>query len=326
MLFRSIEYQSAFIFGSSNDNNTVRKDKYGSYRVIGLEPQFNKIAPAKILKGRFLNELDIKEARKVCVVGTRVVNDLYGEEEDPIGTMLRINNIYYMVVGVAEAYSSNVNIFGNVEEQVNIPISTLQRSMNKGNKIDGLAVTAYEDIDIDGLEADIKQFLMRRHHVSPDDEDAIQSFSFKMILSSIQMLFVGLNALIWIVGLGTLLAGLIGVSNIMLVTVRERTQEIGIRRALGATPRVILTQVLSESVVLTTLSGVVGITVGAGVLALVGSVMGDGGSDSMMQDPQISFGVAIGALVILIVSGLFAGMLPTKRALQIKPIEALRDE
>ena len=143
--FGDIEYQSAFIFGSSNDNNTVRKDKYGSYRVIGLEPQFNKIAPAKILKGRFLNELDIKEARKVCVVGTRVVNDLYGEEEDPIGTMLRINNIYYMVVGVAEAYSSNVNIFGNVEEQVNIPISTLQRSMNKGNKIDGLAVTAYED-------------------------------------------------------------------------------------------------------------------------------------------------------------------------------------
>ena len=321
--YKEIRYLTGFLFGGYNINNVVRNDKMGSFQIIGLEPQYNQIIPNRILEGRYLNEIDILESRKVCVIGLRVVNDLFVPGEKVIGSLIRVSNIYYTVVGVMEPYSENVSMFGPTDKQINVPITTLQRSMNRGNKIDGLAMTAYDDIKVGDLEQEVMASLKRRHHVSPEDIQAMDSFNLEQVFSTFNMLGVGLTVLIWIVGLGTLLAGLIGVSNIMLVTVRERTQEIGVRRALGATPRVILTQILSESIVLTTLAGVLGITAGTLVLAGISSMIPP---DSFMQNPQITFSIAIIALVILIVSGLLAGILPAKRALQIKAIEALRDE
>ena len=190
------------------------------------------------MQGRYLNEIDVLEARKVCVIGERVVNDLFLPGEEVIGSLIRVNNIYYTVIGVMTPYSENESLFGPTYQQINILITTMQRSINKGNKIEGVAVTAYDDIKVSQLEEELSAFLKRRHHVSPDDDQAIGSFNLEQIFSTFNMLGVGLTILIWIVGLGTLLAGLIGVSNIMLVTVRERTQEIGIRRARSEERRV----------------------------------------------------------------------------------------
>lgn len=324
-----IKYMSGIIFGNrgGSTNNVVRLDKFGSFSIMGFSPDYNRINPSRILEGRFINDIDVREYRKVCVIGKRVVNDLYAPDEEVIGSLIRINGIYYTVVGVCEAISKNVNVFGDPEEMINLPFTTLQQAQNEGNKIHGIALAAKPSIDIADLEEDVKLLLKKRNSISPTDPKAVGSFNVKKIFDVFQALIIGINALIWIVGLGTLLAGVVGVSNIMLVTVRERTQEIGVRRALGASPFTILKQVMSESLVLTFLAGIFGVVLGVGFLAVVSQILAANPSDSMpLSNPQISFGTAIVALIVIIVAGLIAGWLPSKRALQIKAIDALRDE
>lgn len=322
-----IKYMSGVMFGGSSTNNVVRLDKFGSFSIMGFSPDYNLINPSRILQGRFINDIDIREYRKVCVIGKRILNDLYAPGEEVVGSLLRVNGIYYTVVGVSEAVSKNINVFGDPEEMINLPFTTLQQAQNQGDKVHCIALAAKPSVNIVELEEDVKMLLKNRNSIAPTDPKAVSSFNAKKIFDIFQALIIGINALIWIVGLGTLLAGVVGVSNIMLVTVRERTQEIGVRRALGASPFTILKQIMSESLVLTFLAGIFGIVLGVGVLAIVSQILVANPSDKMpLSNPQISFGIAIAALMVIVVAGLVAGWLPSKRALQIKAIDALRDE
>jgi putative ABC transport system permease protein len=286
---------------------------------MGFSPEYNKINPSKILQGRYINEMDIIERRKVCVIGEKILNDLYLPNENAVGSLILINGVYYKVVGVVQPYSQNFNIFGNAAEMIVLPFSTMQLAMNMGKDIHCIAITADNRENIADYENSIKILLKERNTISPSDTGGVEAFNLQVFIKPFMMLLFGVNALMWFVGLGTLLAGAIGVSNIMLITVRERTQEIGVMRALGATPAKIITQIMSESVVLTALAGVIGIVCGVGLLSVIGNLV-------EMENLQISFSIAILALCILIVCGLFAGLLPSSRALKIKAIDALRDE
>lgn len=318
-----IQYLAPVLFGGGGTNNVTRNDKVGSFGVKGNYPAYNKIDESRMIKGRYINDIDIVEKRKVCVIGERVLEVLFPKNEDPIGKNIQVNGIYFQVIGVAQ-HTSDINIGGSSEETVVLPFSTMQQAFNQGNVVHFLAVTAQPGIKVKVIEDKIREVLKARHSISPDDKKAVGGMNIEDQFTMFLYLGIGIGSLIWIVGLGTLLAGGIGVSNIMLVTVKERTKEIGIRRALGATPRNIITQIMSESIILTLIAGVTGLMFGVGLLALVGMALSQG--DQFFKDPQISFGVAIGALFILLVIGTLAGFIPANRAMSIKPIEAIREE
>jgi len=318
-----IQYIAPVLFGNGGTNNVTRNDKVGSFNVKGNYPSYNKIDESIMIKGRYINDIDIVENRKVCVIGERVLEVLFPMNEDPIGKNIQVNGIYFQVIGVGR-HTSDINIGGRGEETVVLPFSTMQQAYNQGNIVHFLAVTAQPGIKVKVVQDKISEVLKDRHSISPDDKKAVGGMNIEDQFTMFLYLGIGIASLIWIVGLGTLLAGGIGVSNIMLVTVRERTKEIGIRRALGATPRNIITQILSESIVLTLIAGVAGLMLGVGLLSLVGMALSQG--DQFFKDPQISFGVSIAALLILLVIGTLAGFIPANRAMSIKPIEAIREE
>jgi len=318
-----IQYIAPMIFGGNSNNNVLRNDKAGSYHIKGNFPAYNLVDNQKILFGRYINDIDIAEKRKVCVIGERVYEVLFPNDENPIGKNIQVKGIYFQVIGVTRG-TSNINIGGDSQETVVLPFTTMQQAYNMGNDIHFLAVTAQPGIKVKVVEEKIRTALKAAHSISPDDKTAVGGMNIEDQFTMFLYLGIGIASLIWIVGLGTLLAGAVGVSNIMLVTVRERTKEIGIRRALGATPRNIITQILTESIVLTLIAGVAGIMFGVGILSLVGKILEN--SDGMFKDPQISFGVGIGTLIILMVIGTLAGFIPANRAMKIKPIEAIREE
>jgi putative ABC transport system permease protein len=312
---------------SSEDKNVVYGSRSGSFTVKGVMPEYNEIEKSKIMKGRFINETDIAANRKVCLLGKKVYTTMFERGENPIGKMVKVNGIYFQVVGVARSYTDNVNINGSVDESVILPFTTMQQVFALGDKINFFALVADDDTPLPEIEEDIMQLLKQRHDIAPTDKDAIRSFNLTEIFKAFKGLFFGIHILIWIVGLGTLMSGIIGVSNIMLVTVKERTREIGVRRAIGAKPKNIITQVLSESLLLTTLAGLVGLCIGVGIMAIVGMITSNMPSDNMMfQDPYMSFKAAVLATIIVILSGLLAGVLPALRAIQIKAIDAIREE
>jgi putative ABC transport system permease protein len=318
-----IQYLAPVLFGGGGTNNVTRNDKAGSYGVKGNYPSYNLIDESKMVYGRYINDIDIVEMRKVCVIGERVYQVLFPKDEDPIGKSIQVNGIYFQVVGVAR-HTSDVNIGGNAEESVVLPFSTMQQAFNQGNKVHFMAVTAKPGIKVKVIEDKIHEVLKAKHNIAPNDKKAIGGFNIEDQFNMFLYLGIGIAVLIWVVGLGTLFAGAIGVSNIMLVTVRERTREIGIRRALGATPRNIIVQILSESIILTLIAGIAGLMVGVGLLSLVGMALSHG--DQFFKDPQISFSVAIAAFFILLIIGTLAGFIPANRAMNIKPIEAIREE
>lgn len=318
-----LQYISPMLFSGGNEKNVVRGDKNGSYRIKGCFPEYDLIEKSKMLYGRYVNDIDIAEKRKVCVIGERIYEVLFQKGEDPTGKQVRVNGIYFQVVGVARS-TSGVNIGGETAETVVLPFSTMQQAFNQGNIVHLLAATAKEGVPVKKVQNQILEILKQQHQVSPDDKDAVWTMNIEEQFKMFNYLGIGIAALIWIVGLGTLFAGAIGVSNIMLVTVRERTKEIGIRRALGATPRNIIGQILSESVVLTVLAGLLGIVLGVGLLRGAGIVLSQG--DQFFKDPQVSFGMAIGSLLIIIVIGAMAGYIPAQRAMMIKPVEAISEE
>ena len=318
-----IQYLAPVLFGNGGTNNVTRNDKAGSYGVKGNYPAYNLIDESKMIFGRYINDIDIVEKRKVCVIGERVYQVLFPKDENPIGKNIQVNGIYFQVIGVAR-HTSNINIGGNAEESVILPFSTMQQAFNQGKIIHFMAITAKPGIKVKVIEDRIHQVLSEKHNISPEDKKAVGGFNIEDQFNMFLYLGIGIAVLIWVVGLGTLFAGAIGVSNIMLVTVRERTKEIGIRRALGATPRDIIKQILSESIILTLIAGVSGLMFGVGILSLVGLALSKGGQ--FFRDPQISFSVAIAALIILLIIGTFAGFIPANRAMNIKPIEAIREE
>jgi putative ABC transport system permease protein len=318
-----IQYLAPVLFGGRKTNNVTRNDKAGTYNVKGNYPSYNRIDESKMIQGRYVNDIDIAEKRKVCVIGERVYEVLFPKKDNAIGKSIQVNGIYFQVIGVAR-HTSSINIGGNAEETVVLPFSTMQQAFNQGNIIHFMAVTAQHGIKVKVIEDKIHAVLQAKHNISPEDKKAVGGFNIEDEFNMFLYLGIGIAAMIWIVGLGTLFAGAIGVSTIMLVTVRERTKEIGIRRALGATPRNIIQQILSESIVLTLIAGVAGLMFGVGLLALVGMALSHG--DQFFKDPQISFSIAIASLFILLIIGTLAGFIPANRAMNIKPIEAIREE
>ena len=312
---------------TSEDKNVVYSNRSGSYTVKGVMPEYNNIMKSRILKGRFINDTDIANRRKVCLLGKRLYEELFENGEDPLGKMVRVNGLYFQVVGVISSYNTNVNVNGSPDESVVLPFTTMQQLFSLGDNIYFFLLAASDNASIAEIEDEVKLLLKQRHDVAPDDKTAISSFNLEEVFKAFKGLFLGIHILIWIVGLGTLLSGIIGVSNIMLVTVKERTREIGVRRALGAKPKSIIGQVLSESLLLTVLAGLVGLCIGVGIMAIVGTVTANMPSDNMMfQDPNMSFTAAVAATIIVIISGLLAGVLPAWRAIQIKAIDAIREE
>lgn len=320
-----IKYIGGMLFGWKQDNNTFYNDKYGTYYVKGVEPDIVRILPQQLLRGRYVNQIDVAEKRKVCVIGKKVYEELFLPGENPEGKMIRVNGQPYRVIGVCNP-TTGATINGDDKEAVILPISTMQQNEQRGETLDMLAIALHESADMDNTEKKITELIKSQNMISPTDPQAVSVFNLEKQFRIFRYLFLGIQALIWIVGTGTLIAGIVGVSNIMLVTVKERTREIGIRRALGAKPRTILSQILSESLTLTSLAGFLGLGAGVGLLQIISLGMPQENNSSFFSAPQIPFDIAVIASVILLISGLMAGILPVWRALQIKPIDAIREE
>jgi len=291
--------------------------------VKGLYPNYEQIEHQEMTYGRFINDVDIREARKVCVIGKRVYESLFTSGEDPCGKYIRVNNIYYQIIGMCSS-EGNISINGSSSESVSIPFTTMQKAYNVGNKIHVLCFIMKPGYKVSNITTDVERVIKETHYIHPDDKQAIMLIDAEALFSMVDNLFIGISILTWMVGLGTLLAGIIGVSNIMMVTVRERTTEIGIRRAIGAQPKDILQQILSESMVLTSVAGMGGISLAVFVLNIIERAANDAGDISIHY--QVSFGTAIGTCLLLIALGILAGLAPAYRAMAIKPIDAIRDE
>ena len=259
----------------------------------------------------------------MCVIGKRVYESLFKPGEDPCGKYVRVNGIYYRIIGMCSS-EGNVNIQGQASEAIVLPFSTMQQTYNLGKKLDVVCFIMKPGIKVKDVQPEVERLVKAAHYIAPDDKQAVMFLNAEAMFSMMDNLMTGVHFLIWMVGLGTLFAGAIGVSNIMMVTVKERTTEIGIRRAIGARPKDILQQILSESMVLTTIAGMAGISFAVFVLQILEKAANDPGV--IKTHYQVSFGLAIGTCILLIALGVLAGLAPAYRAMAIKPIEAIRDE
>ncbi|MFC2101075.1 ABC transporter permease [Bacteroidota bacterium] len=303
-----------------------RLERSGAFPVYGTTPDANRIDPVEILNGRFINQNDINERRKVIIIGTKVYNDLFETGETAIGEYIKIQGAYYKIIGLFKSKNKGGQADRD-NQSIHMPLTTLQKTFNYGNIIGWYAITSHKNIPVEIVEQKAKTLLASRHHIHPDDKRAIGSFNLHKEFKQMTNLFVGINGLIWIVGIGTLLAGVIGVSNIMLIIVKERTREIGIQRAIGATPWNIISQIITESVLLTTIAGYFGMVAGIGLVESVNYILIQFNAESeVFKNPEINFSTAIAALILLIISGIFAGFIPAKRAVSIRPVEAIRNE
>ena len=304
-------------------NTAYYGDQKTSPRIQGTVPELAQVLSPKLYYGRFLNEMDIKEHRKVCVIGKKVYKELFKEGGDPCGKKIRVDSTYYEVIGV-DYSSSNISFGGRAEEKVTIPITMMQAAFNRGNEVDLIAATGRKGVMMSKITPRIRETIARAHYVDPTDEEGCGIFNTELMFQMINNLFKGVNILIWLVGLGTLFAGAIGVSNIMMVTVRERTTEIGIRRAIGATPKNILSQIISESIVLTLVAGMSGIFFGVMILQMLEMANTE---DGIIETHfQVGFWTAIFCAFVVGSLGVLAGLAPAARAMSIKPVDAMRDE
>lgn len=307
-------------------DNVIRGLNSGAFQILGDYPDMNLIDPVNIETGRFLNDIDIEKRRKIVVIGSRVKESLFEPDEDPIGEYIRIQGVYFKVVGVFSSKKSGEQGDGD-NQAIFMPFTTLQKTYNYGDIVGVFAITGKDDVSVSKIEEEVIKILKQRHKISPEDDQAIGHFNVEKEFKQMKGVFMGIDGLIWLVGIGTLLAGVIGVSNIMLVIVKERTKEIGIQRAIGATPAKIVSQIITESVFITAFAGYIGLVVGVGLIELVNFALIKFGVDSnMFRNPEVNFQIAVTALIILIIAGAFAGFVPAKRAISIKPIDALRSE
>lgn len=301
----------------------VNGDNKFNANVKGQLPNYAKVEPPKLYYGRYINDMDIAQQRKVCVIGKRVYKTLFPQGGDPCGQLVRLDSVYYTVIGV-DYSTGNMSVNGTADESVAIPLSLMQRAFNRGDEIEMIAITARPGTTINDITPRIREVIARAHHVDPADEKSVMVFNTEVLFGMMDNLFDGVDLLIWLVGIGTLLAGAIGVSNIMMVTVKERTTEIGIRRAIGATPRVILTQIISESILLTAVAGMTGILFAVMILQMMELGFTE---DGIVQSHfQVTFWIAVGAAALLAALGVLAGLAPAARAMAIKPVDAMREE
>ena len=312
----------AGVFGSAG-GSIVRGTKTGTYSVYGEYPEYIKIATSKIYDGgRFINQSDIEDDRKVCVIGERTQLELFEEDEDPIGKFISINKINFRVVGVHKFVQGGG--FGD-DGDIYIPFTTFKKIFNTGDDVGFFMIAADEDADGVKVEKDIKATLKQIHKIDPNDERAIGGFNLGEIFRKTMNFANGLTFLSLVVGIATILAGIIGIGNILLISVKERTKEIGIRRALGATPAEVRSQIILESVFLTILAGVIGIILGALVLYGINAATMDQ-TDFPYTNPTVPIPYVLGALALMVLLGTLIGIIPAQRAVSINPIDALREE
>ncbi len=305
--------------GMLNYNATIYyNDKnYSSGGIQGVESGYADINAPVMNEGRFINDLDERGSKKVCVLGKRIAGELFGSES-ALGKFVLIDNIYYKVVGVA-SQKSQASIGRRIDESALIPLSTVRRAYNEGVKIDYFVYTTNPGVKPSSIKQTFFRTVRAMHPIHPDDEQALEMWDVSEEFEQVAAVFSGINILVLFVGLGSLLAGIIGVGNIMWIIVKERTQEIGIRRAIGAKPRDIIMQVLSESVVLTIVAGTAGICFAVLVLTAVAIGTEETGF-------QLQFAHAVTIMVLFLVLGTAAGTIPALKAMNIKPIEALNDK
>ncbi|MDR5589395.1 ABC transporter permease [Christiangramia sp. SM2212] len=312
--------------GFGGDNNVVRGLNSGAFNVYGDYPEIIQQETMDITSGRFLNYSDINGKRKVAIIGDGVESALYDKGEDPLGTYIKINGVNFMVIGTYKKKSRG----GDAEEgqkEIYVPFTAFSQAFNRGNKVGWMAITAKDGSSITNLKGNIIEIIKSRHTIHPEDDRAVGNFDLYQEFSKVNGLFIALKAVAYFVGVLVLLSGIIGISNIMLIVVKERTNEIGVRRALGATPWSIRGQILMESIFLTIISGMAGIILATAVIWLVNLQLdGMDTSEMMFLNPSVNLGVVMIALTILIISGLLAGLIPAQHAIKVKPVDALRTE
>ncbi len=302
-------------------NNVTRDNKAGAFVVNGDYPDYNRIQIQNIEQGRFINKKDISDFRKVAVIGQNIKKVLFEEDEDPIGEYITIKKVNFMVVGVIKP----IRVNGENEDQntIHVPFSTFQRAFNFGDHVGWYGYSVKEGYNVADVETKIVDILQEKNNISPLDEDAIGHNNLQEEFEEMNGLFDGLEYFTWFVGLSTLFAGIIGVSNIMLIIVKERTKEIGIRKSLGATPASIIGLILQESVTLTLIGGYFALVCGLMLLEFMGGQIPE---DAVFAAPTVSLNVAFGALGLLVIGGAIAGILPASKAASISPIEAIRND
>jgi len=306
---------------NQTNNLIVHNFKSGNFRVSGDYPVLDQIQKKKLLYGRFINENDILSIAKVVVISEDMYIQLFDKGEMPIGTYIKINSINYKVVGVYEP-SNTINFDG---DSAYIPFTTFRKVYNTANKVDWMMITANEGTNIEQMEKDVLLTLKGLHKVHPDDKRAFGSVNLGKEIGKVTGFLTGMQFLTWFVGIATLIAGVFAIGNILLITVKERTKEIGIRRALGATPKSIRQQIILESVFLTTVAGMLGIIFGSSVLYLIDSIASNS-EDVPLINPTVNIPIIFIAFTTLIVLGTLIGLIPAHMATIVKPIEALREE
>ncbi len=296
------------------------QNEYGSYDIFAVHPEYGEVESLKTFKGRYLNQTDVRESRKVVCIGKVVEQAIYKGKVEPVGTYLMVNGVPFLVIGVFDDPGGERDL-----SRVYIPATTAQQVFNRGNSIDNISLImsgANEQTSIAAEEV-VRQQLSARHKFDPTDQRAVFIYNTIKEYKKFLDLFWSIRLFIWIIGIGTIIAGIVGVSNIMMIVVKERTKEIGVRKALGASPWSIISLIMQEAVLITSVAGYTGLVIGVVLLELVGNAIK--GVD-YFANPEINLQVAIGATILLIFAGMIAGLVPARRAASVKPVEALRDE
>jgi len=306
---------------NQNQSLVVRNSLSGTFNVAGDYPLLDKVQKKKLIKGRFINQNDINENKKSVVISENIYKQLFEKDEEPIGEYIRINNINFQVVGMFE--SSDVNM--GPSSDIHIPFTTFQQIYNQGNQIGWMVITGKPEYNIKQIELDAKLLLKNVHRIHPQDKRAFGSFNLGNEFAKITGFLTGMQFLTWFVGIATLIAGVFAIGNILLITVKERTKEIGVRRAIGATPFEIKRQIVVEAIFLTLIAGFFGIISGGWILIAIDHFFGQG-DDAVFVNASVSIAVVFIALVILVILGTLIGLIPAFKATSIKPIEALREE
>jgi putative ABC transport system permease protein len=315
-----IDHISARLF--LGNNLVSYKNQYGSFFISPCHPDYGYIKTIDILQGRFLNNIDINEFRKVASIGEKVKIALFkGSDTAALGKYIKINGVLFKVVGVFRDYSRN----DDEQKRIYIPITTAQRVFSGANVVNQISFTTGNatPAEADEMVQGTKMLLAKRHTFDPKDERAINIWNKSEDVRKFTSLFAGIRLFIWIIGIGTIVAGIVGVSNIMMIVVKERTKEIGIRKALGATPYSIIGLIMQEAIAITSFAGYIGLVLGVGVLELIRTNMPPA---DFFKNPEANFSIAVSATVLLVIAGSIAGLVPAMKAAKVRPVDALRDE